>query len=117
MRRSRHLAWIVFGFLVLCSRPAAAQTLVGAGPGYLFDSPGAYWLITGLGWIPAKAPDVIIFKPLVFSPRVEKYFGNGGFQGDANMLWDIPLAAANNLEDAQIPSTDKIVAAVRRLVD
>lgn len=29
----------------------------------------------------------------------------------------IPLAAANNLEDAQIPSTDKIVARVRELVD
>jgi pyruvate dehydrogenase E1 component beta subunit len=29
----------------------------------------------------------------------------------------IPLAAANNLEDAQLPSADKIVAAVRRLVD
>jgi hypothetical protein len=96
MLRPRHLAWIVFGFLLLCSRPAAAQTLVGAGPGYLFDSPGAYWLVTGMGWIPAKAPDVIVFKPLVFSPRIVKYFGNGGFQGDANMLWDIPLAAAIN---------------------
>jgi len=29
----------------------------------------------------------------------------------------IPLAAANNLEDAQIPSADKIVARVRELVD
>jgi pyruvate dehydrogenase E1 component beta subunit len=29
----------------------------------------------------------------------------------------IPLAAANNLEDAQIPNADKIVAAVRRLID
>jgi pyruvate dehydrogenase E1 component beta subunit len=29
----------------------------------------------------------------------------------------IPLAAANNLEDAQIPTSEKIVAAVRRLVD
>jgi pyruvate dehydrogenase E1 component beta subunit len=29
----------------------------------------------------------------------------------------IPLAAANNLEDAQLPSTEKIVAAVTRLVD
>jgi pyruvate dehydrogenase E1 component beta subunit len=29
----------------------------------------------------------------------------------------IPLAAANNLEDSQIPTTEKIVAAVKRLVD
>jgi pyruvate dehydrogenase E1 component beta subunit len=29
----------------------------------------------------------------------------------------IPLAAANNLEDVQIPTSEKIVAAVRRLVD
>jgi pyruvate dehydrogenase E1 component beta subunit len=29
----------------------------------------------------------------------------------------IPLAAANNLEDAQLPSAEKIVAAVRKLVD
>jgi pyruvate dehydrogenase E1 component beta subunit len=29
----------------------------------------------------------------------------------------IPLAAANNLEDVQIPTSGKIVAAVRRLVD
>jgi pyruvate/2-oxoglutarate/acetoin dehydrogenase E1 component len=29
----------------------------------------------------------------------------------------IPLAAANNLEDAQLPSAEKIVAAVTRLVD
>jgi acetoin:2,6-dichlorophenolindophenol oxidoreductase subunit beta len=29
----------------------------------------------------------------------------------------VPLAAANNLEDAQLPSTEKIVAAVKRLVD
>ncbi|HEX7081822.1 MAG TPA: alpha-ketoacid dehydrogenase subunit beta [Gammaproteobacteria bacterium] len=29
----------------------------------------------------------------------------------------VPLAAANNLEDAQLPSADKIVASVRELVD
>ncbi|HEY5567553.1 MAG TPA: alpha-ketoacid dehydrogenase subunit beta [Gammaproteobacteria bacterium] len=29
----------------------------------------------------------------------------------------VPLAAANSLEDAQLPNTEKIVAAVRRLVD
>jgi acetoin:2,6-dichlorophenolindophenol oxidoreductase subunit beta len=29
----------------------------------------------------------------------------------------VPLAAANNLEDAQLPNPEKIVAAVRRLVD
>jgi pyruvate/2-oxoglutarate/acetoin dehydrogenase E1 component len=29
----------------------------------------------------------------------------------------IPLAAANNLEDEQIPNADRIVAGVRQLVD
>jgi pyruvate dehydrogenase E1 component beta subunit len=29
----------------------------------------------------------------------------------------IPLAAANNLEDLQLPSSERIVAAVRKLVD
>jgi pyruvate dehydrogenase E1 component beta subunit len=29
----------------------------------------------------------------------------------------IPLAAANNLEDVQLPNAEKIVAAVKRLVD
>ena len=29
----------------------------------------------------------------------------------------VPLAAANNLEDEQIPNADKIVAGVRQLVD
>ena len=29
----------------------------------------------------------------------------------------VPLAAANNLEDEQIPNADRIVAGVRQLVD
>lgn len=100
MLRKLCVVCIVLGCLLISGRGAWAQEpserSFGGGLGYDFELNEDFLLITGMGWMPVEGPN-IVFKPMVFSPRISKYLGFGHWQIDGDMLWDIPLAAQTNL--------------------
>lgn len=89
---------VVFACLLLTAGHVSAQEqkYVGGGLAYNIDEPESELGLTVLGWLPFSGPQAIPFKPMVLTPRFTTLPGLDYWQIDADVLWDIPLSAANN---------------------